>query len=124
MAELSGRQDTVSRVASGDLSADVTQYRFLILTGRDVHLAVTTGSIIFGLLQNKPQDNEHAKVAVSGFSKVTLGVSLGVGAFLTTDGSGYAISANSGDYVAGYLTTAAQSGLIGEGFFTFTGSGR
>ena len=120
MAELSGDRQNFTRIASGDLSS--SQFRFLLLTNRDVHLAASSGESTKGVLQNKPQDNEHATVTVHGFTKITMGESLGISAFVMTNDSGYAIACGSGQACAGYTVTEADSGNIGEMFYTFTGT--
>ena len=79
MAEVSGRRVTVTGVASGDLNiADPANYRFLFKADtKKVALASTSGAIAYGVLNNKPKNNEHATVVIDGFTKVTVGTSLG-----------------------------------------------
>jgi hypothetical protein len=124
MAEVSGDRMTITRIASGDLNfADPGQYRFVAVTGRDVHLC-GSGAMALGVLGNKPKDNEHATVVTFGHTKVSLGSSIGAGTLVQAGVSGWASNAASGGAVMGRLLTGAASGLIGEMFVTQTGSGR
>jgi hypothetical protein len=115
----------VTGVASGDLNfADPAGYRFVKKTGKDVHLCATSGELVYGVLNNKPKDNEHASVCVDGFTKICVGGSLGADVLVATNGSGFAISASSGQAVCGRLISGANSGMPAEMQFVFTGSGR
>lgn len=70
-----------------------------------------------GVLQNKPDISAGALVRFAGTSKVISGGTIAVGAFVTADSSGKAVSTTStSDYVLGkYLgTAAAASGDIIE----------
>ncbi len=125
MAEISGDRMMMTRVASGSLNfADPAQYRFVQLTGRDVHLCSASGQAALGIVQNKPQDNEHATVCHFGHTKVSLGNSLGAGSLIMTDNTGFGIAVASGGATLGRLLTGASSGKLGEMFFTYAGSGR
>lgn len=125
MPELSGDRFTLSRVASGDFnSSEENRYRFCIINARDFHLANTAGQVVHGVNQEKNLDNDHGKLAVMGFTKITLGESIGAQQFVTTNASGYAVrSVDSADYIPGVLYTGADSGGVGEMLMTFTGSG-
>lgn len=112
MAEISGGNIRISRVASGNL--DVSQWRFVTFSGKDVYLPATSGSIVLGVLENKPRDNEHATVIALGPAKIQVANSLGTGAYLMTGNSGFAVLATSGQNVVGYTITAATSGAIAE----------
>lgn len=54
-----------------------------------------------GVLQNKPNSLQHASIGYFGVSKVTVGAATTANAFLTTNGSGRAINAVSGDIIVG-----------------------
>lgn len=124
MAELEGRNIRVSRVASGDLSfADPQCFRFLLQTNRDVHLCSASGQIPFGVLNNKPRDNEHATVCIHGSTKIVLAMSLGANARITTNNTGQGIAVSSGGADCGFLMTGAVSGAVAELFFTSPTSG-
>lgn len=102
-----------SRVASGNL--DGSQYCFVRQIGNvDVLTVPTTGGYALGVLQNKPQNNEHAGVAFLGSTKIKLANSLGAGIPIMSAVSGYAVQAASGQVVLGYLMTGASSGGVGE----------
>jgi hypothetical protein len=120
MAAVSGMRTIVSKVASGNLNfAEPANYRFVRAIGNDdVLLPSASGQQVFGVLQNKPMDNEHASVCIHGPTKITLGISLGANARVMTSNSGYAIAADSAVNQCGYLMTGATSGTIGEMFFT------
>ena len=125
MAEVSGKRSLATGIASGDLNfADPANFRFLLKTGKDVHLCSASGQIAYGVLQNKPKNNEFASVCVDGFTKFTAGGSIGADVLVMTNNSGFGIAAASGGSVLGRVITGADSGLIGEMLFSFTGSGR
>ena len=125
MAEVSGPRVLMTGVASGNLDfADPAGYRFVKKTGKDIHLCAASGELVFGVLNNKPRDNEHASVCVDGFTKICLGASLGADILVATNNTGFAINASSGQAVCGRLITGGNSGMPGEMQFTFTGSGR
>ena len=115
MAEVSGPRTLVTAIASGNLNfADPANFRFVVKTGKYVNIAATSGGMIYGVLQNKPLNAEHASVCVDGFTKVTLGASIGPDVLVANGGAGFAINASSGQAVLGRLITGAQSGLVGD----------
>jgi hypothetical protein len=123
MAEVSGPRTFYSGVASGDLNfADPACYRILRKIGKDVLLS-TSGDPAFGVLNNKPKDNEHASVCVHGFTKVALASSLGPDALVQAGVNGFATLCLSGFNSVGRLITGGNSGMVGELFFTVAGSG-
>ena len=110
----------ISKVASGNLDND-PQYRFLSFTAggnKDVWLNPTTGSAVYGVLQNKPRDNDHAAVAILGSTKVVLASSLGAGIFVMAGANGFATEAQSGQFIGGQLVTGATSGAVAEMVFS------
>ena len=125
MAEVSGPRVLVTAIASGNLDfAEPASYRFVVKTGRFVNVAATSGGMIYGVLQNKPRNAEHAAVCVDGFTKISLGASLGPDIMIASNNTGFAILANSGQSTCGRLITGGNSGMPGELQFSFTGSGR
>lgn len=123
MASIGGQYNAISRVASGNLNfADPAQYRFVLMTGQDVHLASASGQVVAGVLKNSPQNNEHATVVNWGHAKVSLGSSLGQNAAIMTNDTGFAVLASSGGCQVGRLLSAANSGLIAEAFITIVGT--
>ena len=114
MPEVRGGFLKASYVASGNLS----QYRFVNFSGVDVYLPPTSGSIVLGVTQNHPNDNEQAALVTLGHTRITLGGSLAAGAVVMTGLNGFATLAQSGQFVGGYLVSAADSGLVAEMVFT------
>lgn len=109
-------QIRITRVASGNLDVDPS-YRFVTQAAggnKDVFLSATTGSIITGVVQNKPQDNEHATLCVLGDTKIALASSLGAGIYVMAGASGFAVEAQSGQVVGGLLLTSGTSGAVAE----------
>ena len=112
MAEYTERFVT-SRVASGNL--DGSQFCFVRQLGNaDVISVADSGSYVLGVLQNKPQNNDHAAVVFLGSTKIKLANSLGAGIPIMSAVSGFAVRASSGQVVLGYLMTGATSGAYGE----------
>lgn len=125
MAEVSGPRVLVTAVASGNMYlADPAGFRFVTKTGKYVNLSSTSGGLVYGVLQNKPLNAEHASVCVDGFTKISLGTSLGPDVFVATNNTGFAIAASSGQSVCGRLITGGNSGMPGEMQFTMPLSGR
>lgn len=60
-----------------------------------------------GVLQNAPNTDEPATVANDGLSKVVAGAATSAWAWITTDASGRAINASSGDVAIGRATESA-----------------
>ena len=113
MAEIFGlKGEVMSHVASGDLSA--AQFRFVNGGGVDVYLTVTTGSPSYGVLQNKPRNDEHASVIRDGATKIGLGSSFGANTWLMNGANGWATIALSGQVTMGLLITGATSGGVGQ----------
>ena len=68
---------------------------------------------VIGVAQNKPDSGQAVTVAYFGESKVTAGGTCTAGSFITTDSSGRAVDATSGDFVLGMaLQAAATTGEI------------
>lgn len=62
-----------------------------------------------GVLQNTPSSGQAAGIAYGGFTKVMAGAAVTARAFITTNGSGKAIAAVSGDMVMGRAVLAAAA---------------
>ena len=128
MAEVSGQNFTSTKAASGDISgSQFTYVRQLAGVNADVLTISASGvQVPFGILQNKPRDNEFATMVVMGHSKVRLANSLGANIWLMSGQSGWAVqyAAASGGVSTGRLITGATSGALGETLFnpTFVGS--
>lgn len=88
------------------------QYRIMRYAGSQTcnvasHDGANASVAAIGVLQNKPNTNEFAEVAYSGESKVVAGGALTEGTFITTQGSGKAAAATSGDMVIGRVLETA-----------------
>lgn len=95
--------------ASGDLSA--AQYRGVVLDANGEVALAGAGERILGVLQNKPSAQGQA-ATVSGpgdTTKMVAGAAVVLGANVTTDASGDAVTAATGDYIIGQCRTAAAN---------------
>jgi ribosomal protein S8E len=109
MAEF-GQLLTISAQAGEDLRAK--QYHIVRLSAADqvaqaTNAASSTG--IFGVIQNKPASLEAATVAVFGETKIVAGGAITAGVMITTNASGRATAATSGQMVLGRAMVAAAS---------------
>lgn len=106
-----------TRVASGDLRT--SQFQFVQGGGnKDVYLA-NSGATFAYVLQNKPNDNEHATCAFLGSTKIRVASSIGPQTEIAVGSGGYAIiafqvGAVSSGTIQGQLVVGATSGAIGE----------
>ena len=108
--ERPGEKDGHHR-AAGDYRA--LQFRFVELNASGLMAQVTTlGARAAGVLQNKPNLNEAAEVMLTGVSKVVAGAAVAVGANLTSDAAGRAVTAGAGQAILGKAELAA--GAAGE----------
>lgn len=113
-----GSVETRTFEADADLSANL--YEIVRVTDGAQRINVASEAIsteIVGVLWNKPSAaGEFATVAWSGKGKVRAGAAVSsTGVFLTTNGSGRAIQATSGDIVIGRaMSTAGGDGEIIE----------
>lgn len=99
---------SLTLVAAADLSA--SQYRLIqVDSAGKAALAGATG-IVVGALQNKPASGQSAAVGFHGVSKVVAGGTVAAGARVTSDANSAAITATTGDSVAGIAITAGVSG--------------
>jgi len=123
MGELSNVGWKESFVASGDLSG--AQFRFVQAAGIDVYMA--SSGFAEGVLQNKPQDNEHATVVVMGGTKILLASSLGPNIWVGCGSGGFAVQgligggAGNDGLKYGRLIQGGTSGTAGVMYFTHVG---
>ena len=81
--------------------------------------AFSVGAI--GVLQNNPNSGQHVTIGYAGESKVVAGGSISAGVQFTTNASGRATAAASGDLVVGRaLTAAGANGQIFRALLTPT----
>lgn len=100
--------------AKADVDLSGRQYHILRLTGaHTTNIAVSAiGEKGMGVLQNKPQTNEHATIRFGGRSFVVAGAAMAVNDYFTSNASGRAISASSGQFV--YGRTLEVAGADGD----------
>ncbi len=103
---------------SADAAADLRAVGEVFLRGTGANAvnvasnAAVAGSNILGVLDNKPNSGQTAAIVWFGETKVIAGASTAVHLPLTTNSSGRAIAATSGDMVIGLALEAA--GADGE----------
>lgn len=109
-----GRLMTRSAKAAADLGNQ--QYHFVRApaagTVNVASEAAGGANDLIGVLQNKPNTDQAATIAYFGESKIVAGGALTANTFITTNGSGRAAAASSGDMAAGLVLEAA--GADGE----------
>jgi hypothetical protein len=96
--------------AAADLR--VKQYHIVRLSAKDTvnQASEAAAPSNWGVLQNKPNTNEHATVGLLGVTKLVVGSAVTVNALLTTSASGRAVNAaTSGDYVLARALEAAST---------------
>lgn len=93
--------------AAIDLRAQ--QYHFVGLSAaRTVNISsLATSSVGAGVLVNRPNSGQNASVHYTGEVYITGGASYSANALLTTNGSGRAVAAASGDWCYGRAIEAA-----------------
>ena len=109
-----------SMEAAADYSAAAYQYRFVrISDDRKVTVGVqTAGDLAYGILQNDPETNQAANIAVLGISQLQLGDGgASAGNRLKSDTNGRGIEADTaGDAV---MAIAREDGSSGEEISVF-----
>lgn len=95
--------------AAADLSAK--QYHIVRASGANLanQASLNTDAAIVGVLQNNPQSGEGASIKDSGVGYVVAGGSITVNDRLTTNSSGRAATAASGQVVIGRALEAAAA---------------
>jgi hypothetical protein len=106
-----------TRAAQANADLRNFQYKFLRNDGAGTvnvaSHAAGAGTTLVGVLQNKPNSGQAATIGVMGESKVVAGGALTVNTWITTNGSGRAAAATSGDNVIGMvLETAGADGDV------------
>lgn len=107
--------------AAADYSA--TQHRFLSVTAADVVTLTGDGARIDGALQNNPEAGQSAEMWSSGsIAKVKASAAISVGASVASAANGEAVTAATGDYIAGpALNAVGASGELVSVLLTFPG---
>lgn len=96
-ADLSGMQYTIMRYSTA-----ATTVTFANSQGGNAE-------DLIGVLWNKPKSGEHASIAYSGIGKVLAAGTVTAGVWITTNTSGRAANATSGDLVFGQALEAATT---------------
>ena len=99
-------------IAEPDLSAK--QYLVAIIgsaTGKCM-VSSQAGDQALGILQNKPQSGEAAKVRVVGISKALAAAAITAGAYLRAGATGFLVTGNSGNVVGTALTDGTSGGAF------------
>lgn len=93
-------------VAGADLSA--AQYKAVNISG----VLATSATNGIGILQNKPQANEHATITIVGVTKALGAAALTAGSFVGYSGttSGFLATVTSGGIACGRVLVACTSG--------------
>lgn len=112
MAEFGPQETITGFAAAADLSGK--QYHFVRASAANACNQSSLGgdAAMLGVLQNNPNTGQAATIAQAGMSKVYAGAAVSANALVTTNGSGRAVTAASGDMVAGRALEA--SGNDGE----------
>lgn len=111
MAEF-GPQERITFQASFDFrQAQYTVAAFAgdRIAGLAVSATAATSAGPIGVMQTKPNSGQFGTIAVLGRSKVRAGAAFGYGRLLTTNGSGKAIAAGSGNWIIGRALEAAAA---------------
>ncbi len=99
-----------SKIAGEDLSD--YQFQFVTLeSDNTIDYADSTSDYPFGILQDCPESGCEGLVAVTGDSKVVAAEALSIGNFVSTDATGCAQVAVSGQYARGVVIEAAGAAL-------------
>ena len=92
-------------------AANLTTHQYKIVkidTNAKIALAVD-GDPAIGVLQNKPNSDQAAEVAVSGVTKVIAGAAVAKGDLVASDANGKLKTAATGDYIIGLALEAASA---------------
>lgn len=95
--------------ASGDLSS--SQFLFVTIDSNGQAAVAGDGVVVVGVLQDKPAAQGRAcSIYGSGsISKVKAGAAVAAGAKVSSDAAGKAVTAASGEYIAGIALDAASA---------------
>lgn len=95
-------------IAGADLSAK--QYHFVKLSAANVVVQETAaGTTCIGVLANNPTSGRAAAVTVFGQSKITATTGISAGGLISSNASGRATPAASGDYAMGRALEASAA---------------
>lgn len=98
-------------VSAADLSA--SQFRFVDVNSAGKAALPTLAGPVVGVRQNKPKANEATTIVHDGISIVEAGGAITLGGLVTTDATGRAVAATTGQISAGRaLETASGAGVF------------
>ena len=93
-------------VAGADLSSAI--HRFVVINSSGKAVLAGAGAAVDGVLHNNPEADRAASIwMVGSVSKVEAGAAVAQGANVTSDATGRAVTAASGNYIAGRALQAA-----------------
>lgn len=101
---------SVSLIAGADLSAQ--QHNLLVINASGQAVLAGAAADVDGVLFNAPIAGRVAEVAIDGIVKVRAGGAFAAGANLTSNASGQAVAATTGQAVFGKALEAGVSGRI------------
>lgn len=102
----------------------VPQYHIAQASGGAINCGLATADtqVLLGVVQNVPLAGEHATICPLGRSKAIAGAAVTLGARITSNASGRAVAAGSGDAIIGYaIEAAAADGDVFEAFIAAIG---
>ncbi len=95
-------------------STTIVQYTFVDIGTDGRLIAPTSGAAVFGVLQNKPTEDQAGTVMLNGISKVlTDATTMSVGDLVATSTAGYAVDLAATDFAIGRVV-AGTSGSTGR----------
>lgn len=99
----------ITREAENDLSAK-QHYAVELSASNQADVCDAQGELSIGILQNKPEANEAASIAVLGITEaITHDTNIVAGSELTVDANGKLEVAQAGDYVLAIALEAASA---------------
>lgn len=113
---MSGEYNAQPIVLSLVAITDISQYHIAQSSGTSTSaqtnggLATAGTQILFGVVQQPAIIGDQVAACVSGVSKVRAGAAISKGARITSNASGRAVAAASGDVLIGYAKDAAADG--------------
>lgn len=95
------------------VNADMSTKQYFFMKNSAGSAAVAgAGQQVMGVLQNDPAASGRAgNIGIQGITKVVAGAAISAGAYVSSDASGKAVTAVSGDIPAGIAVTAATADL-------------
>ena len=106
-----------SMKAAEDYSDSANQFRFVYISDeREVKMAENIGDPAYGILQNLPETNQAAEVAVMGVSQLALAGTVTANDKIVCNASGYGVAATTSQTA---MAIARENGASGEQISVF-----